>query len=57
MPVMADGLALGEGPLHISVQRHALAVMVSKPAPAVLSAQGLIFEEPTGESTGTAFVS
>jgi len=28
MPVMADGLALGEGALHISVQRHALAVMV-----------------------------
>jgi hypothetical protein len=51
MPVMADGSALGEGPLHISVQRHALAVMVSKPAPVVLSAQGLIFERPTGEST------
>jgi diacylglycerol kinase (ATP) len=28
MLVMADGLALGEGPLHISVQRHTLAVMV-----------------------------
>ncbi len=28
MPVMADGLALGEGPLRIRVQRHALAVMV-----------------------------
>ena len=28
MPVMADGLEMGEGPLHISVQRHALAVMV-----------------------------
>ena len=28
MPVMADGLALGEGQLRISVQRHALAVMV-----------------------------
>ena len=27
MPVMADGLALGEGRLRISVQRHALAVM------------------------------
>jgi diacylglycerol kinase (ATP) len=33
MPVMADGLEMGEGPLHISVQRHALAVMVGKPAP------------------------
>jgi diacylglycerol kinase (ATP) len=28
MPVMADGLALGDGPLRISMQRHALAVMV-----------------------------
>jgi diacylglycerol kinase (ATP) len=32
MPVMADGLVLGEGPLHISVQRHALAVMAGEPA-------------------------
>jgi diacylglycerol kinase family enzyme len=31
MPVMADGMALGEGPLRISVQRHALAVMVGEP--------------------------
>ncbi len=30
MPVMADGLALGEGPMHISVQRHVLAVMVGE---------------------------
>jgi diacylglycerol kinase family enzyme len=51
MPVMADGSALGEGPLSISVQRHALAVMVSEPAPAALSAQDMILEEPTGEST------
>lgn len=42
MPVMADGLALGEGPLRISVQRHTLAVMVGEPAPAVLPAQGEI---------------
>ena len=28
MPVMADGLALGEGLIQISVKRHALAVMV-----------------------------
>jgi diacylglycerol kinase (ATP) len=35
MPLMADGLALGEGSLHISVQRHALEVMVSEPAPGV----------------------
>jgi diacylglycerol kinase (ATP) len=40
MPVMADGLPLGEGLLRISVQRHALAVMVGEPAPALLPAQG-----------------
>jgi diacylglycerol kinase (ATP) len=40
MPVMADGLDLGEGPLHISVQRHALAVMVGKPAPETLPGFG-----------------
>jgi hypothetical protein len=33
MPVMADGLEMGEGPLHITVQRHALAVMVGTPEP------------------------
>jgi diacylglycerol kinase (ATP) len=38
MPVMLDGSALGEGLLHISVQRHVLAVMVGEPAPAVLPA-------------------
>lgn len=30
MPVMADGLALEAGPVRISIQRHALAVMVGK---------------------------
>lgn len=39
MPVMADGSALGEGPLRISVQRHTLAVMVGEPAKAVPPAQ------------------
>jgi diacylglycerol kinase (ATP) len=39
MPVMADGLTLQEGLLHISVLRHTLAVMVGKPAPAVLPNQ------------------
>jgi diacylglycerol kinase (ATP) len=34
MPVMADGTALGEGLVRIEVRRHALAVMVSQPAPA-----------------------
>jgi diacylglycerol kinase family enzyme len=36
MPVMADGLALGEEPLRISVRRHALAVVVSERASVVL---------------------
>jgi len=31
MPVMADGLAMGEGTVCISVKRHALAVMVPAP--------------------------
>ncbi len=33
MPVMADGFALGEGPLKISVQRRTLTVMAGVPAP------------------------
>ncbi len=40
MPGMADGLELGEGPLHISVQRHALTVMVGKSAPRTLPGRG-----------------
>jgi diacylglycerol kinase family enzyme len=39
MPVMADGLALQEGLLHINVLRHVLAVMVGEPTPAVLPIQ------------------
>ena len=39
MPVMADGVALQEGLLHISILRHALAVMVGEPVPAVLPVQ------------------
>lgn len=50
MPVMADGLALGEGPLHISVQRRVLAVMAVKPASAVMPTTKVILEEPTGKS-------
>jgi diacylglycerol kinase family enzyme len=46
MPLMADGLALGEGPLHISVQRHALAVMVGELAPGMLPAHGTVLEAP-----------
>ena len=44
MPVMADGLSLGEGPLCIRVQRHALAVMVGDPAPAETPGQSLVLE-------------
>ena len=32
MLVMTDGTTLGEGPVRVSVQRHALAVMVGEPA-------------------------
>ena len=39
MPVMADGTALGEGLVRIEVRRHALAVMVGQPAPAVIAAE------------------
>ena len=50
MPVMADGSALGEGTVRISVQRHALAVMVGEPT-AGPPAPGVVLEEPAGEST------
>jgi diacylglycerol kinase (ATP) len=36
MPVMVDGLALGEGSLRVSVKRHALAIMVSTDPPVVI---------------------
>jgi diacylglycerol kinase (ATP) len=52
MPVMADGLSLGEGTLRIRVQRHALAVMVGEPAAAEPPGQGETLEEPTGGHTG-----
>jgi len=51
MPLMADGLALGEGSLHISVQRHALAVIVAEPAPLALAAEVTILGKPTSGST------
>ena len=40
MPVMADGISLGEGHVHIEVRRHALAVMVGRPMPEVLPQPG-----------------
>jgi diacylglycerol kinase (ATP) len=52
MPVMADGLALGEGPLRISILRHAVPVMVGASVPKVLPGQSMIPEgvtEPTSE--------
>ena len=50
MPVMVDGLALGEGPIRISVQRHTLAVMVGELPSLALPARGKIHEAPTGGS-------
>jgi diacylglycerol kinase (ATP) len=52
MPVMADGLEMGEGSLHISVQRHALAVMVGKPAPEALPGHSEILEAQTHAAAG-----
>ena len=52
MPVMADGLALGEGPLHISVRRHALAVMVGKSAPQAVPGTVEILEAQTHAAAG-----
>jgi len=40
MPVMADGIALGEGLVRIEVRRHVLAVMVGPPAPEALPGPG-----------------
>lgn len=39
MPVMADGLTLGEDPVHIEVQHHTLAVMIPPAQEVVLSTQ------------------
>jgi len=44
MSVMADGNALGEGPVRIEVRRRALAVMVGSPAPEALPDQGMVPE-------------
>jgi len=50
MPVMADGSALGEGPLQISMQRRTLTVMVGEPVPETLPSQGVSLEEQTSGS-------
>jgi diacylglycerol kinase (ATP) len=52
MPAMADGLVLAEEPLHISVQRHALAVMVGNSAPEALLSPGEILEVQTNAAGG-----
>ena len=45
MPIMADGIALGEGLAQIEVRRHALAVMVGSAASNVLTEPGEILEK------------
>ena len=40
LPVMADGIALGEGPLRIHLRRHNLAVMASEPVGQTPTSQG-----------------
>jgi diacylglycerol kinase (ATP) len=52
MPVMADGLEMGEGALHISVQRHALAVMVGQLAPEAARPTPAILEAHTHAAAG-----
>ena len=44
MPVMADGMTLGEGPLRIHVRRHTLTVMAGEPVPETLPSQGVSLE-------------
>jgi diacylglycerol kinase family enzyme len=44
MPVMADGTDLGEGPVHIEVKRHVLAVMVAQPEPEAPTGNGVTSE-------------
>ena len=52
MPVLADGLEMGEGPLHITVQRHALAVMVGESASDAAPGSGEISEVTTHAAAG-----
>ncbi len=44
MLIMTDGTTLGEGPAHISVRRHALAVMVGEVAAGALPGPKMIYE-------------
>jgi len=45
MPIMADGIALGEGKVRIEVQKQALAVMVGRRAPKKEKMQGEVIEK------------
>ena len=50
MPVMTDGTPIGEGLVQIGVRRHALAVMVSQPAPEMLQGPGENLELQTQDA-------
>jgi diacylglycerol kinase (ATP) len=50
MPIMADGSALGEGPVRIEVRRRVLAVMVGPSAPEVLPGPSEIHEQQTDDA-------
>src|SRR5271157_202525 len=51
MPVMVDGSPIGEGRVQIKVRRHALAVMVSQPAPELEPETSNIIEHQTNDAT------
>lgn len=52
MPIMADGIALGEGRVRIEVRRRVLAVMVSKSVPETLPDSGAMLEAPAHANAG-----
>lgn len=51
MPVMADGITLGEGLVRIEVRRHLQAVMVGQPVPNIFPWPGAGLEQTSNEST------
>ena len=52
MPIMADGIALGEGRVRVEVRRRVLAVMVGKSTPEALPASGESLEAMTYAGAG-----
>ena len=52
MPIMVDGIALGEGRVQIEVQRHVLTVMVGEPAPEAPADSGEPPEVEANEASG-----